>query len=98
AGKRFIIGIATYSADELGLLDQLEQAFDDGKSEIPDVEVFDVLDCEKMSDFERYIPGIEAVYRTPVIGVISDGKLVDHATGLAEVMSTLRRFNVLNHS
>ena len=51
-----------------------------------------------MSDFEKFIPGLHGVVRTPVIGVIFDGKLIDHATGLSEVMSVLRRFDVLDQS
>jgi hypothetical protein len=100
SGKHFIIGIATYSPDELHLLDQVENSLENVRNRIAgaEVEVFDVLDCLTMSDFERYIPGIDNVHRTPVIGVIVDGKLIDRATGLAEVTSTLRRFNVLSHS
>ncbi|MFL5241091.1 MAG: hypothetical protein ACJ8FY_03200 [Gemmataceae bacterium] len=96
SGKRFILGVAIYSATEMSLLDQLEKSLDNGKSETPDVEVFDVLDCKSMSDFEKYIPGINGVYRTPVIGVILDGKLIDYATGLSDVKETLHRFNVLD--
>lgn len=95
SGKHFIIGVASYAAGELELLDQLEDAIGSA-SEAPDVEAFDVLDCQTPSDFDRFIPGIGAVHRTPVIGVICDGKLVDQATGLAEVANTLRRFNVLH--
>jgi len=98
SGKHFIIGIATYAAPELGLLDHLQESLRNGKSGMPDVEVFDVLDCKNLGDFEKFIPGIDGVQRTPVMGVISDGKLIDHANGLAEVMNSLRRFNVLNDS
>ncbi len=98
SGTHFIIGIATYAPGELDLLDQVEAALRGGTAEMPEVEVFDVLDCQTPSDFRRFIPGIDAVYRTPVIGVICDGKLVDQATGLAEVASSLRRLNVLDRS
>ena len=98
SGKHFIIGIATYSAAELNLLDQVEKSLQNGKLSKPRIEVFDVLDCHQMSDFEKFIPGIDAVYRTPVIGVIFEGKLIDHGTGMANVMTVLRRFNVLDHS
>jgi hypothetical protein len=98
SGRHFIIGIATYSAPELSLLDDVQESLRNGKSGMPDVQVFDVRDCKSLSDFEQSIPGIDGVQRTPVIGVISDGKLIDHATGLAEVMNSLRRFNVLNDS
>ena len=63
-----------------------------------DVEVFDVLDCQTMKDFATFIPGIDKIYRTPIIGVISDGRLIDHASGLPDVLTTLHRFHVLNHS
>ena len=67
-------------------------------SETTEVEVFDVLNCKKMSDFAAFIPGIDDVYRTPIIGVISDGRLIDQATGLPGVMTTLHRFHLLDHS
>jgi hypothetical protein len=86
---------ATFVAEELSLLDQLEESLESDRAEMADVEVFDVLDCQKMSDFEKYIPGLGNVYRTPVVGVTIDGELVDHASGLAEVTSTLRRFKLL---
>ena len=95
-GRLFIIGIATFSAPELELLDQLEDYLE--RTETIDVEVFDVLACKQTSDFAKFIPGIDAVYRTPIIGVISDGRLIDQATGLSEVVTTLHRFHVLNHS
>jgi hypothetical protein len=98
SGKHFIIGVATYSVKDLGLLDQLEESLENSDQDIPDIKVFDVLDCETMGDFDKFIPGIQSVYRTPVIGVILDGKLIDHATGLSEVMDTLRRFKVLDLS
>src|SRR5438105_3386477 len=97
SGRRFILGIATYSADELGLLDELEETLENGDAERADVEVFDVLGCEQMADFEKFIPGIGGVSCTPIVGVISSGKLIDQATGLPDVQKTLRRFNVLNH-
>jgi hypothetical protein len=98
SGEHFIIGIATYAANELDLLDQLEDALQGRAAAPPDVEVFDVLDCQTPSDFRKFIPGMDAVHRTPVIGVIADGKLIDQATGLAEVASALRRFRVLDQS
>lgn len=92
----FILGIATYSADDLKLLDDIEESLQDRGSDAVRIDVFDVVDCRQMSDFSRYIPGIERVYRTPVIGVFVDGKLIDQATGISDVSNTLRRFNVLN--
>jgi hypothetical protein len=97
-GRHFIIGIATYSARELELLDKLEAFLGQVEPEAIDVEVFDVLACKTMSDFADFIPGIEGVYRTPILGVISNGKLIDQATGLSDVVSTLHRFHVLDRS
>jgi hypothetical protein len=97
-GRHFIVGVATYSAPELELLDQLEDFLASAGHEAMDVEVFDVLACKTMSDFAAFIPGIDGVYRSPVVGVISDGRLVDHATGLSDVVSTLQRFHALSHS
>ena len=94
-GRHFIVGIASYSADELGLLDQLEDFLETASPGTTDLEVFDVLSCGQMSDFEKFIPGIGDVYQTPIIGVISDGKLIDHATGFSDVAQTLRRFKLL---
>jgi hypothetical protein len=98
SGRHFIIGVATYSADELGLLDELDRGLEAERRDSADIAVFDVLDCERMTDFQRYIPGIDGVYDTPVIGVMMDGKLIDRAAGLSQVVSTLRRFNVMDHS
>jgi hypothetical protein len=97
-GKQFIIGIATYSAPELELMDKLEHFLEQTDAESIDVEVFDVLSCKTMSDFASFIPDIDGVYRTPIIGVICDGKLIDHATGLPDVLTTLHRFHILNNS
>ena len=96
-GRLFIIGVASYASDELSLLDELEGALEDSQLNA-DTEVFDILDCQDMGDFARFIPGVNGVYRTPVVGVVSDGRLVDQATGLDDVKSTLHRFSVLSHS
>jgi hypothetical protein len=96
-GRHFIIGVATYSAPELELLDKVEASLAKAKPETVDVEVFDVLACKTMSDFAAFIPCIDDVYRMPIIAVISDGRLIDQATGLADVVTTLHRFHVLNH-
>lgn len=97
-GKQFLIGVATWSAEDLQLLDELDEALDQVAGKRPDVQVFDVVDCERMSDFVEFIPGIGEVYGTPVVGVFRDGELIDRATGLDEVNATLRRFNVLGPS
>jgi hypothetical protein len=92
---QIVIGVATYSAPELALLDELDAALHKGREGKARVEVFDVLECTQMDDFQKFIPGINPVYRTPVVGVIADGRLVDQATGLSDVKETLARFNML---
>lgn len=77
-------------------MDQIEAALDRLGAEAPAIEVFDVLDCESMGDFEKFIPGIGEVFCTPVLGVFIDGNLIDHADGLSEVIAVLRRFHVLD--
>jgi hypothetical protein len=47
------------------------------------VEVFSTLDCLSQSEFEKYVPGIEPVLQTPVVGLWEDGKLRETATGAA---------------
>ena len=96
-GRHFIIGVAIYAADELRLLDELESSLPANGRGSPTIEVFDVLQCQQMQDFEEFVPGIGNVSRTPVIGVLIDGTLVDKATGLSDVRNALRRFNLLEH-
>lgn len=94
AGKRLILGIASYSRDELSLLDQIQDSWDESAPP-RSVEVFDVVDCREMSDFDRFIPGIGDVYQSPVIGVFVGGKLVESASGLPDVLAALERWQVL---
>lgn len=47
------------------------------------VEVFSTLDCLSQSDFQKYIPGIERVLQTPVVGYYEDEMLRETATGAA---------------
>lgn len=97
AGKLIIIGVASYVAEELQLLDELESSMQSNGQAPHDIEVFDVMKCQQMQDFDAFIPGMQEAFRTPVIGVIIDGKLVDKATGLSEVVNALRRFKALVH-
>jgi hypothetical protein len=97
SGRHFILGVALYSMEELKLLDELDQSLRSAEAPPPEIQVFDVLECQQISDFGKFVPGIDDVYRTPVIGVLIDGKLVDQATGVSDVVDVLRRFSVLDH-
>jgi hypothetical protein len=44
------------------------------------VQVLDILTCQQ-SDFEEWIPGIGKVVVTPVVGIWSDGALIERASG-----------------
>ncbi|HTU27194.1 MAG TPA: hypothetical protein VMF30_17435 [Pirellulales bacterium] len=95
AGVHLILGVASYSPRELGLLDEVDATLGGDNGRAADVAVFDVLDCQQASDFQKFIPGLPPVYETPVVGVIAGGKLVESAAGLDEVEGVLRRHNVL---
>ena len=90
------MGIASYSSGEMRLLDEIDAALEVANGTAPVVSVFDVLDCNEMSDFGRFITGIRSVYETPIIGVAMDGQIIEQATGLANVEKLLQRFNVPN--
>jgi hypothetical protein len=71
------IGVAFYSLRDLEFLDQLMTS-----SRIPKtIVVFDVLSCETMADFEKFIPGIGPVHQTPVVGIWKDGQLARKGVG-----------------
>ena len=68
-GKHLLLGIASYSVSDLELLDTLNNAIMNKTLKIDRVDVFDVRNCRRMEDFEKYIPSIGKVYQTPVIGI-----------------------------
>lgn len=75
SGLRILIGIATYSVGDLYFLDVL---IDSVAPEILGTfrfDVFNVLDCKKMEDFESYFPGVGSVTNTPIAGLWRDGAL-----------------------
>jgi hypothetical protein len=81
-GKRLLIGVATWSAYDMKLLDAVSEALRSVPAGVT-VEVFNVADCSSQGEFDRYVPGSGKVFHTPVVGLWSDGKLVDKATGKA---------------
>ena len=81
-GTRLLIGIAPYSISDLCLLDQLLSIVVEDKGKIA-IDIFDVLSCTTMGDFDKYVPGISQVFQTPVIGVWHDGVLIEAASGAA---------------
>jgi hypothetical protein len=79
-GKRLLVGVATWSAYDMRLLDAVAQALRKQPCDLT-VEVFNVADCASPQAFDRYVPGIGPVFHTPVAGLWSDGNLVEQATG-----------------
>ncbi len=47
----------------------------------PQVDIFSVGECRTQADFEKYIPGLETVFQTPVVGVWRDGVLQKKGSG-----------------
>jgi hypothetical protein len=80
SGRRLLIGIAPYSIYDLRLLDAINDRTASG--EISDrIDVFDILNCEKMTDLDSYVPGIGIAYQTPVVGIWIDGILKQKCSG-----------------
>jgi hypothetical protein len=81
AGRRLLIGLASYSRQDVELAQELiDRRL---REQTPVIELFNVLDVQDMNDFEQYIPGIGNVYQTPVVGSWDDGVLVRKAQGVA---------------
>jgi hypothetical protein len=82
AEKRLLIGVATWSAHDMKLLDAVAAALQAPHPPLT-VDVFNVADCPTADSFKEYIPGIDGIYQTPIVGLWSDGQLVEKATGFA---------------
>lgn len=82
-GRRLLIGIAVYSTVDLCLLDALNEMLTSNGLDSDHFDVFSVLNCRTMSDFDNYVPTIGMVFQTPVVGVWEDGVLMERASGTA---------------
>jgi hypothetical protein len=79
---RILLGVASYSVADLALLDMVDEAHGHA-SAWPRIDVFDVVECRSMEDFEKYVPGIGKVFQTPVVGLWEEGVLKEKAWGKA---------------
>jgi hypothetical protein len=77
-----LIGVATYSLEDLKLLDEIEERLRN-RSVLENISVFDVSAFSEMGDFERHLPGIGKVFQTPVVGFWKNGQLTDRLSGAA---------------
>jgi hypothetical protein len=76
-GTRLLIGVATWSGYDMRLLDIIVDSQRRNLQEDLIVEVFNVAECRKASDFRRYIPKLQHVFHTPVVGVWRNGQFQD---------------------
>jgi hypothetical protein len=85
--------------EEPGVINQQPDTLSHNNDQPPQVCVFDMLDCQQPSDFEKFIPGLhtatQSLYESPVLGVLIDGRTVKIVTGLLPVQEVLRQYNVL---
>jgi hypothetical protein len=77
-----LIGVATYSLEDLKLLDEIEEQL--RNCSVPEnISVFDISAITEMGDFERHLPGIGKVFQTPVVGFWKNGQLTNRLSGAA---------------
>jgi len=94
AGKYVVLGIATYSPEELQLLDDLEAAHEQWERSSK-VVVFDVMACRDMNEMREYVPPFRVVVQTPVVALWDGGKLVESRTGLRMTRELLQNRGLL---
>lgn len=92
SGRFIVLGVATWSLHDLGLLDELTRELKSAAVDRARLAAFDVSACESAAELERFVPGAGAVDCTPVVGVYANGKLVSVAIGLPESIGALRQF------
>ena len=77
-----LIGVATYSLEDLKLLDEIELRL--RVHWAPErISAFDISAFTEMGDFERLLPGIGKVFQTPVVGCWRNGQLTERLSGAA---------------
>jgi len=86
-GTRILLGVGGYFLADLRLLDALNDILSEISFPSIRVDVFEVQDVAdlsdfKMSDYEKYIPGIGR-FDIPIVGVWEDGVLAQKAFGAA---------------
>jgi hypothetical protein len=81
-GTRVLVGVATWSVDDLTLLDHLQMTLASGKQHAT-VDVFDIDTCQALDDFDKYLPGVGRVFQTPLVGIWRGGKQIESAWGTA---------------
>lgn len=94
-GSRVVLGIAPYSLPDLELVDTLMDALSEDRPKYGElVQLFDIMACTNMRDFEDRIPGIGEVFQTPVVGIWEGGALVGKGTGAKARQLIAERFRL----
>ena len=81
--ERYLLGVATYSVDDLKLMDMVDFDMRNGRFGEASLDFFDMSRIKRMAEFEEYIPGITPVNQSPILGVWRDGILVERLQGYA---------------
>jgi hypothetical protein len=96
SGVYVVIGVATYARSELTLLDEIISCSRSWMDWLR-VDVFSVLECKSMRDFDRFLPGTKReVDQTPVLGVWRDGELKELVMGLKRCRDAFMRLSALS--
>ena len=80
AGRRLLGGVATWSLNDLSLLELLDDSVKAGCSGVDRIDVFN-LDQVERGNFEGYIPELGKLVGTPVGAVWKDGIVGDKGFG-----------------
>ena len=83
-GIRFLVGVATWSRQDMRLLDNIEKALLEHKYDNDRVDIFDFWsECHIQEELDRYIPGMEinAIFHSPVVGRWENGILTAKTSG-----------------
>jgi hypothetical protein len=88
-----LIGVAVYSLPELELLDAILEKRREHQQHKEKLEVLDILACQQ-SDFEERVPGIGKVLATPIVGIWSEGALIERASGYEAVKALGKHYRL----
>ncbi len=80
-GRRLLLGVATWNGYDMALLDLIEDRVRAADPPPVRVDVFDTDTCLSLDAFQRYVPGVELGYQTPLVGYWVDGVLRESAWG-----------------
>jgi hypothetical protein len=94
SGDSLIIGVGSYSRDDLKLLDDLEAAHDKWQGTWHAF-VFDLTQCKSMTDIQRYAPPLVVTMQTPIVVLYRQGCPTKTAIGLCPGRQALTEAGIL---